>query len=117
MTVKLARLKSEPEPAHADARPGRRREPRFAALAEVRIESSHGDAALVMLAEVSLHGCRVRTDEAWLRAGSFIEIAMEARTGLPAIVRWVREGYAGMEFLRPIPPERIEWHDLMDMAG
>lgn len=69
---------------------------------------------MVLLAEVSLHGCRVRAEEPWLRTGAFVSISIEDGARLQAIVRWVREGAAGMEFLRPIPDHCSQWHDLME---
>jgi hypothetical protein len=114
MTVFLARLENVPEPQETPARDSRRREPRFATWFDAVLENAHGDNASVLLAEVSLHGCRIRAEEPWLRTGAFVTIGIEDGARLQAIVRWVRDGAAGMEFLRPIPSECSEWHDLMD---
>ncbi len=114
MTVKLARLDNIPEIDKSSAARNRRREPRFATWFDAHIENARGDSAKVLLAEVSMHGCRIQADQAWLRVGGFVAIRIENGEALPAIVRWVREGAAGMEFLRPIPAEYSEWHDLMD---
>ncbi len=96
----------------------RRRETRHAARASARLDSSRGESAVVLLADVSTHGCAVSIEQPWLRAGAFVSIAIVQEQGLQtpplqAIVRWVREGSAGMEFLAPIPADRTEWHDLM----
>ena len=114
MTVKLARLENIPEIDEAKAERNRRREPRFATRFDARIENSRGDSADALIDEVSLHGCRIQTDEPWIRVGGFVSIRIEQGAGLQAIVRWMRDGAAGMEFLRPIPPEYGNWHELMD---
>ncbi|MBV1916499.1 MAG: PilZ domain-containing protein [Sphingomonadaceae bacterium] len=118
MTVTLARLQSVPEQIEEAPPSGhtRRKEPRFAASFEARLENARGDAADVLLAEVSLHGCRVQCAESWIRTGSFISIGIADAAKLQAIVRWVRDDSVGMEFLRAIPDERTEWHDLMDAS-
>lgn len=114
MTVKLARLESIPEIDESKAGRNRRREPRFSTWFDARIDNGRGESVNVLLAEVSLHGCRIQADEPWLRVGGFLSIRIEQGAQLQAIVRWVRDGAAGMEFLRPIPADCGEWHDLMD---
>jgi len=112
MTVRLMRAEAmETTGPEAD----RRREPRFAARIDARMKSSRGDVVDIHLAEVSLHGCRVVSAEPWLKNGMFVEIGLGDEPMLEAIIRWVRDGSVGMEFLWPIPPERREWHDLADM--
>ena len=54
----------------------------------------------------------MKCEAAWLKAGSFVSIAVGDNPALQAIVRWVRHDAAGTEFLRSIPPERTEWHKL-----
>ena len=114
MTVKLARLENIPEIDKSKAERNRRREPRFATRFDAQIENSRGETAKALLDEVSLHGCRIKANEPWLRVGGFVSIRIEQGAGLQAIVRWMRGGSAGMEFLRPIPPDYSNWHDLMD---
>jgi hypothetical protein len=110
MSAQLARLQRAP----AEARVERRRVVRSPAEVEALLLSSHGDEASVRLADVSSHGCNVRGEVPWLRPGSFVSIGFGDAPELRAIVRWMREGAAGMEFLQPIPPERTEWHALID---
>ncbi len=93
----------------------RRREPRVATHYLAKLQFSQDDSADVQLADVSMHGCCVTTDADGLRIGRFISIGIDDEPMLQAVIRWVREGSAGMEFLRPIPAERYEWHDLIDM--
>jgi hypothetical protein len=116
MTVKLARLDNIPEIDDSRVARNRRREPRFATWSDAHVENSRGDSAKVLLDEVSMHGCRIKADEPWLRVGGFVSIRIENCGQMQAIVRWMRDGAAGMEFLRPIPPEFGAWHDLMDAA-
>ncbi len=112
MNVRLMRVEGMEARSDTD----RRREPRFATRIDARLLSSTGQETNVQLAEVSLHGCRITISEPWLRNGMFVSIGLGDEPMLEAIVRWVRGGDAGMEFLWPIPPERREWHELADMA-
>ena len=112
--TKLARLQSIPEDADLAPRTSRRREPRFETWFDATLENAHGDRTDLRIAEVSLHGCRINGDLNWLRTGAFVSISIAGGHTLPAIVRWVRDGSAGMEFLRPVSDECTEWHELMD---
>lgn len=110
----LARLTAKSS-AHSEA-DDRRRELRVPTRYSARLQSSRGEIEPAMVADVSLHGCCLNTSAQWLKSGSFVAIGLgEDSPTLAAIVRWVREGSAGMEFLRPIPSDRSEWHDLIDM--
>ncbi len=110
MSGPIARLQSLP----ADIRRERRKVSRFPAEVTALIRAASGDEALVRLADVSTHGCNVRGEVAWLRAGIFVSIGFEEEPPLQAVVRWMRDGSAGMEFLRPVPSERREWHALIN---
>ena len=87
----------------AEPRPLTRRAERHAARADVMVESNHGDSTTARLNDISSYGCNVLTDAAWLRCGMFVSIALTADRTVQAIVRWVRDGSSGVEFLRPIP--------------
>ncbi|MDE8652066.1 PilZ domain-containing protein [Novosphingobium album (ex Liu et al. 2023)] len=100
--------------ANSVNRRNRRREPRKAARFEATLESSGGSRTKVVLADVSRHGCSIRSQSPWLHQGAFVSIWLRDAPRLSAIVRWVRDGTAGMEFLRPIPSERTEWIALID---
>lgn len=112
MSAQLARLSA----AQADTRPDRRKAHRYTAEAAATLHSSHGESASVILADVSTHGCNVQGELDWLRAGSFVSIAFGDEPLLSAVVRWIRDGAAGMEFLQPIPAARTEWHALMNSS-
>jgi len=110
MTLHLARLASDPPTDPAE----RRREERQPVWAVAILQSAHGDRAEASLIDLSSHGCAVAADAPWLRPGGFVSIRRDDRPALRAIVRWIRKGAAGMEFLGPIPAERREWHALLD---
>lgn len=109
----LARMGRNEEASSAE---DRRRETRHPAWASAHIANSAGQSQGVALADVSEHGCAIKGDAGWLRTGGFVSIRIGEQPSLQGIIRWIRDGAAGMEFLRPIPPERIEWHDLMDVS-
>jgi hypothetical protein len=104
----------------------RRRERRHATRYAARLETARGGVMEVELADVSPHGCCIgapdhdaRAD--WLRQGAFVSLrlgdsACPETAKLEAVVRWVRGHSAGMEFLRPVPPERLDWRELMDFG-
>ena len=95
--------------------PERRREARVPARYQARLQFSSDDCAEVQLADISMHGCCVRGEATGLRIGRFVSVGIDEEPMLPAVIRWVRDNAAGMEFLRPIPPERHEWHELIEM--
>jgi len=94
-------------------KPNRRKERRYAAGFPARLKSSEGELTDVMVAEVSLHGCSVNTDAQWIGQGKFVSIGLSEKPMLLAIVRWVRSGSAGMEFVREISEDRDEWQELI----
>jgi len=116
MKASHARLASAPdEKTMETVIPERRREGRTKARYRAVLQFSDGAGGDVELADISMHGCSVRSETEDLRIGRFVSIGIDAEPMLQAVIRWVRDGTAGMEFLRPIPPERDEWHELMDM--
>ncbi|WP_156840498.1 PilZ domain-containing protein [Novosphingobium aquimarinum] len=109
MNYPLARFEAEP-----DTDENRRREPRFNAVSDATITNMTGKTASTLLIDISLHGACIRCDAAWLRPGSFVKIAITEDDELDAVVRWVRDGSAGMEFLNPVPANREAWRAMMD---
>lgn len=83
-------------------RPLTRRTSRFLAHARVTLRSNHGDRAKGSLRDVSIFGCSVQSEAPWLRTGMFISLGLSDDWTIQAIVRWVRDGRAGVEFLRAI---------------
>ena len=53
------------------------------------------------LHDVSSSGCKVAL-ETPQESGKFIQIALENYHSLGAQIRWCREGYAGIQFIRPL---------------
>lgn len=109
MATQFARLIS----VEGDKATDRRRQGRRKASRSAKIESAKGTSAKVELADISEHGCAIVGGTDGMRAGGFVSIALGAGKPVQAIVRWVRDGRAGLEFLWPVPPEMTEWHDLM----
>lgn len=112
MNHPLARLVAEP-----DTTENRRREPRYNAVYDVTVTNMLGKNAPALLIDISMHGACVRSDAVWLRPGSFIKIAIAEDDRLEAVVRWVRDGSAGMEFLNPVGADREAWFALMDAGS
>lgn len=76
--------------------------------------SPRGLTAEAELNDLSVHGVRIASEAEWLRIGQFVSITLAEEPPVQAIVRWMREGEAGMEFLRPISSDRKAWRNLMD---
>lgn len=112
MNHPLARLGAEP-----DTEENRRREPRFNAVSDATITNMTGKTASSLLIDISHHGACIRCDAGWLRQGSFVKIAIAENDELDAVVRWVRDGSAGMEFLNPVPADRQAWRAMMDAGN
>lgn len=91
----------------------RRKASRHAVSTPCRIRGSAGDIAGAQIRDLSEFGCNIACDAGWLRPGQFIAIRLDREPPLQAIVRWSRAGEAGLEFLRPIPADRREWHTLI----
>ena len=83
-------------------RPQTRRASRLRSQARATIRSSHGDRAKALIRDVSVYGCALECQSGWIRSGMFLSIHLNAEWTVQAIVRWVREDRAGVEFLRPI---------------
>lgn len=90
------------------ARPLTRRGERRTVNAEVMVESSHGMRVAARLNDISTYGCNVLTEADWMRSGVFLSIQLSEERTVQAIVRWVRDGHCGVEFLRPIPYAEAE---------
>ena len=102
-----ATLKNQ-ERLQSAPRPLTRRVERRPSNASVLVQSSHGDHVKARLRDISIFGCNLLSDADWLRMGQFLSIRPPASEPIQAIVRWVRGGSCGVEFLRPISHERAE---------
>lgn len=79
-----------------------RRADRQNARGDVTVLSSHGHDAKGRLNDISVYGCNILTDADWMRCGMFVSIRLSADRSIQAIVRWIRGGSCGVEFLRAI---------------
>lgn len=95
----------------------RRRVPRRSSWIQARLRSSYGEESEIILADVSTHGCNVKMEESWLRSGTFVSIRLEEDPLVQGIVRWVRNGAAGIEFVQPFSADHVEWHALTSLDG
>lgn len=94
--------------------PLRRKVHRSQVQIEARVTSSRGDSAMMTICNASSHGCNIRGEATWLRNGSVIGVTLDERPMLLGIIRWVRDGAAGLEFMRPVPHSNKWWHDLIN---
>ncbi len=104
--LKLESVSSRP------ARPQTRRVSRMFARSRVSVRSSNGDRSKANIRDVSTFGCALECDAVWLRPGMFIGISLSSDWVIQAVVRWVRDGRAGTEFLRSI--SEAEVHEISD---
>ncbi len=92
----------------AERRPLTRRAERFSARGDVVVQSAQGNSSQARLNDISVYGCNIVASADWMRCGMFISIELNAERSVQAIVRWVRGGSCGVEFLRPIPGAEAE---------
>lgn len=85
----------------------------MAAQIVARLSSMDGETVRVTIGDLSAHGCSVRCVADWLRTGRFISVGMDEGPPLRAVVRWVRDNLAGLEFRRPMSAGRSEWHEMI----
>jgi len=100
-------------PGQTAETPQRRKVSRHSSRIAATIETSAGRIAAVTLADVSTHGCSIRGELTWLRCGSFIAITLESDHTVQSIVRWTRDGGAGIEFLRPLTQDHAAWQSII----
>ena len=112
MAAIFKRLSCYSEPA----RPSRRKVSRNPADAAVMVTNAAGQSAPARIADASTHGCSLVIEMDWLKTGRFVTLLLDDAEPLPAVVRWLRDGRAGLEFLRPLPPGPGPWQDIADNA-
>lgn len=91
-------------------RPLTRRANRLPAASQIIVLSNTGEQAVAKLHDVSTYGCNLIGSAKWLRCGAIVVIELTPEKAVPAIVRWVRGGSCGAEFLRPISFADAEAH-------
>ncbi len=90
-------------------RPLTRKTDRRPAWGTLVVQSTHGERATGKLRDISTYGCNLVCDASWLRTGIFIALHCSGDRTIQAIVRWVRGGACGVEFLRPITAADADW--------
>lgn len=95
----------------------RRRASRTLVEIEALVASVRGQSSRMGIGDISAHGCSLSSDADWLRIGGFLSISAGTRPPLEGVIRWLRDGKAGVEFLRPVPAAYREWHELIDSFG
>jgi PilZ domain len=109
MAAAIARLISADDRLSSYTRPKTRRVTRRPVKVAVTVSTAGGESMIALIADISTHGCNIKSDTAWLRAGAFISIRLGEDAPIQAIVRWVRNGASGVEFLRPVADDQMEW--------
>jgi hypothetical protein len=110
MRVGLVRIEA-PDPGGPA---NRRRDPRTIVEVGATVISARGEQAPITIANISVHGCNITGDAPWLRLGQFVTIRLAEGQPMQGIVRWTRDGSAGLEFMRAVPQGHAEWHALID---
>ena len=95
------------------ATPNRRETSRYQVAAQVKVTNGAGSNVTMSVEDISSHGCSIRGEVQWLRLGMILSIVLEDEPAVQAIIRWVRDGRAGMEFFRPITAAQTGWQALM----
>jgi phosphosulfolactate phosphohydrolase-like enzyme len=103
----VAKVKSH-DPLERSPAVDKRRTSRRISGRSVVVKSTNGERAKAVIRDVSVYGCSLVGDAAWMRTGSFVAIVLSAERSIQAIVRWSRSGVSGVEFLRPIPDAEAE---------
>lgn len=110
----MPRLPVEPAAPGASSAPGSdparppRKVSRRRAADPRRIALIGTGAVEAELADLSSHGCCLTLVSGALRIGAVVGLPLQERTVLRAIVRWVRDGQAGLEFFQAIPATLVE---------
>jgi hypothetical protein len=102
----LKRSKDAPD-VHEEAR---RREKRIPVKADAVIGDNRSAISRTSILDLSCHGCSLTMGENTLHSGEFIMIRLEGAEAIRGIVRWIRDGEAGVEFLRPLDQAALHYH-------
>ena len=87
----------------------RRREDRVPVKANALMAGAKSIGRTSIL-DLSCHGCNLTTGDTGLHPGEFVMIRLEGTEALRGIVRWIRDGEAGIEFLRPLYQAALHYH-------
>lgn len=95
------------------SRDDRRRHLRGSGSIEAHLVAAGREPCEALLTEMSPHGCCAQTEADWLWPGRFVAIVPFGEEPLECIVRWTRDGTAGLELLRPLPASYVDWLTLV----
>ncbi len=84
------------------ARTEARRVARTRASIDVTIASAQGPEMTVIIRDISAYGCSIGPSADWMKPGGFVSLRPRGEAGVTGIVRWIRDGAAGIEFVRPL---------------
>jgi hypothetical protein len=104
----MPRLTAETKPGHGERTLRARQADRKIVSGSIAVESSAGQSEDAELRDISAFGCNIRVSADWLKTGKFVTLRLAKTRQVQAIVRWTRDGVAGLEFLRPIPHHEAE---------
>jgi len=94
-----------------------RRAARTRASIAVTIASAQGPETAVMIRDISTHGCSLGPCADWMKPGGFVCLRPSGEAAVTGIVRWIRDGAAGIEFVRPLAPGGGGLAGLIDDQG
>jgi hypothetical protein len=94
--------------------PDRRKAARRRVKTDAVLETMKGDRIEGVIADLSMLGCAVKGPIDDLGISRFVSFAIKGEPPLQGIVRWVRDGSAGIEFLQPVPSELAGYHKLIN---
>ena len=86
----------------------RRRDARSTVPTDAEIEVDPGALTEAKIASLSIHGCEVRNAPHDIHVGQFIAIRLAGLARISGIVRWARDGSAGVEFAHAIPEQVVK---------
>lgn len=118
MATAMPRLSGEPEapvdsiqpaaPPRKTAGKAPRKVPRRRAADPRRISLISTVPVEASLADLSSHGCCLDIVSGEVRPGAIVGLPLGGKNVLRAIVRWVRDDQAGLEFFQAIPSDLVE---------
>lgn len=76
-----------------------------------------GTTGMVVLSDISEHGCRIRLANTPLATGARVIIRTAALLGASGTVRWAENSMVGIEFDRPLPASLLRHLDSQRASG
>lgn len=108
ITPRLKRLPSMHSSAGRCATADRRGEGRHLIDKDVEIQDCADTSSAATIQDVSVQGCNIRCIPCDIRIGQYVVIKLAGLSSIHGIVRWARDGSAGIEFLHTIALEIVD---------